>query len=121
MNIFLPVKAFFWRSKNVFFLTNPSIRLVESEFLFSGNNILLFTAFILLFIALIKKTLFPLDRKSVPTSQMKCLLRKRYKRCFHFKNLRISENIGKTGVHKQEYISSLKFDSPQVSIIATTS
>ena len=33
-----------------------------------------------------------------------------------FKNLKISENIEKTGVHWQEYISSLKIDFPQVSV-----
>ena len=44
--IFLPVEADFRHSENVFFLTKPSFRLVESEFLFSGNSILLFTAFL---------------------------------------------------------------------------
>ena len=28
------------------FLTNPSFRVMESQFLFSGNSILLFTAFL---------------------------------------------------------------------------
>ena len=37
--IFLPVKAVFRRSGNVFFLTNPSFRLVQSEFLFSEKSI----------------------------------------------------------------------------------
>ena len=40
---------------------------------------------------------------------------------FTLKNLKISENVGKTGVHWQEYISSLKIDFPQVSIIVSTS
>ena len=37
------------------------------------------------------------------------------------KNLKISGNIEKTGVHYQEYISSLNIDFPQVSIIVSTS
>ena len=44
--VFLPVKADFWRSGNLLFLTNPSFRLVESEFLFRANSILLFVAFL---------------------------------------------------------------------------
>ena len=51
------MKAVFRRSGNVFFLTNPSFRLVESEFLFSGKNIPL--AGMKHFL----ETLFPLDGK----------------------------------------------------------
>ena len=40
------MKAAFWHSENFFFLMNPSFRLVESEFLFSENSILLFTGFL---------------------------------------------------------------------------
>ena len=45
--IFLPVNAVFGIVKT-YFLTNPSFRLMESEFLFNGNSILLFTALVLL-------------------------------------------------------------------------
>ena len=38
-----------------------------------------------------------------------------------FKNLKISEYIEKTGVHQQQYISSLKLDFSQVSVIVSTS
>ena len=40
------MKAVFRRNENVFFLMNPLFRLVESEFLFSRNSILLFTVFL---------------------------------------------------------------------------
>ena len=72
-----------------------------------------------------QKTLFPLDRKSVTTSRMKDLLKNAFplygEVASTLKNLKISENIEKTGVHQQEYISSLKIDFPRVSIIVSTS
>ena len=37
------------------------------------------------------------------------------------KNPKISKNVEKTGVQWQEYISSLKIDFPQVSIIVSIS
>ena len=38
----------------------------------------------------------------------------------NLKNLKISENIEKTGVHCQEYILRLKTEFPQVSLIVFT-
>ena len=71
-----------------------------------------------------QKVLFLLDRKSVSTYQMKDLLKNVFrlyvKTASTLKSLKISENIKKTGVYQQEYISSLKIDFPQVSIIVST-
>ena len=76
-------------------------------------------------IALIKKPQFPLDRKSVSTSRMKGLLKNVFplygKFTSFLKNLKISHNIEKTGVHSEEYILSLKIDFPKVSVIVSTS
>ena len=50
-----------------------------------------------------KKTLFPIDRKFVSSSRMKDLLKNAFplygKVASTLKNLKISENIEKTGVH----------------------
>ena len=76
-------------------------------------------------ISLIKKTPFPLDRKSVSTSRIKDLLKNAFplygKVASILKNLKISENMEKTDVHQQEYISSLKIGFSQVLIIVSTS
>ena len=76
-------------------------------------------------ISLIKKTPFPLDRRSVSTSRIKDLLKNAFplygKVASILKNLKISENMEKTGVHQQEYISSLKIGFSQVLIIVSTS
>ena len=76
-------------------------------------------------ISLIKKTPFPLDRKSVSTSRIKDLLKNAFplygKVASILKNLKISENMEKTGVHQQEHISSLKIGFSQVLIIVSTS
>ena len=75
-------------------------------------------------ISLIKKTPFPLDRKSVSTSRIKDLLKNAFplygKVASILKNLKISENMEKTGVHQQEHISSLKIGFSQVLIIVST-
>ena len=75
-------------------------------------------------ISLIKKTPFPLDRKSVSTSRIKDLLKNAFplygKVASILKNLKISENMEKTDVHQQEYISSLKIGFSQVLIIVST-
>ena len=76
-------------------------------------------------ISLIKKTPFPLDRRSVSTSRIKDLLKNAFplygKVASILKNLKISENMEKTGVHQQEDISSLKIGFSQVLIIVSTS
>ena len=76
-------------------------------------------------IYLIKKTPFSLDRKSVSTSRIKDLLKNAFplygKVASILKNLKISENMEKTDVHQQEYISSLKIGFSQVLIIVSTS
>ena len=70
-----------------------------------------------------QKTLFPLDIKSVPTIWIKDLLKNafplRVKVLSTLKNLKISEHIKKADFHQQEYISSLKIDCSQVSIIVS--
>ena len=75
-------------------------------------------------ISVIKKTPFPLDRKSVSTSRIKDLLKNAFplygKVASILKNLKISENMEKTGVHQQEHISSLKIGFSQVLIIVST-
>ena len=75
-------------------------------------------------IYLIKKTPFSLDRKSVSTSRIKDLLKNAFplygKVASILKNLKISENMEKTGVHQQEHISSLKIGFSQVLIIVST-
>ena len=75
-------------------------------------------------ISLIKKTPFPLDRKSVSTSRIKDLLKNAFplygKVASILKNLKISENMEKTGVHQQDHISSLKIGFSQVLIIVST-
>ena len=74
-----------------------------------------------------QKTLFPLDRKSVSTNWMRDLLKNVFplyrEVASTLKHLKVFENIEKTGVHQQEYISSLSFFKffLQVSIIVSTS
>ena len=71
-------------------------------------------------IALIKRQ-FPPDKKSVSTRRMKNLWKNAFslygKVASTLKNLKISENIKKTGVQWQKYTSSLKIDFPQVSVL----